>query len=74
MAVRDSAGEAIGATRAAAEGELHRAAAVPTPRSGIRQLLFPRSVAVVGASPRFAETVSALVAGDVPAWGVHPRH
>ncbi|HET8979878.1 MAG TPA: acetate--CoA ligase family protein, partial [Solirubrobacteraceae bacterium] len=55
-------------------GERHRTEAIRTPRSGIRQLLFPHSVAVVGASPRFAETISALVAGDVPAWGVHPRH
>ncbi|HET8978398.1 MAG TPA: hypothetical protein VFN87_09575, partial [Solirubrobacteraceae bacterium] len=66
MAVRDSAGGATCTTGAAAEGERHRTEAIRTPRSGIRQLLFPHSVAVVGASPRFAETISALVAGDVP--------
>jgi acetyltransferase len=38
----------------------------------VRALLFPRSVAVVGASPRRPETVSAVVRSGVPAWGVNP--
>jgi len=42
-------------------------------RGGIRELVLPRSVAVVGASPRFEQTISALVAGEVRAWGVHPH-
>jgi acetate---CoA ligase (ADP-forming) len=38
----------------------------------VRPLLFPGSVAVVGASPRHARVVEALVRSGRPAWGVHP--
>jgi acetyltransferase len=38
----------------------------------VRPLLFPRSVAVVGASPRHGRIVDQLVRSGVPAWGVHP--
>ena len=72
MAVRDSAcdrlearGDADGRPRGDVDGR---------PRGGIRELLFPRSVAIVGASPRFGDTISALVAGGARVWGVHPRH
>ena len=44
-------------------------------RGGIRPLLFPRSVAVVGASDRTAEGASALrqvLAGGAPTWFVNP--
>jgi len=44
-------------------------------RDGIRPLLFPRSVAVVGASDRTAEGASALrqvLAGGAPTWFVNP--
>jgi acetyltransferase len=43
-------------------------------RGGIGPLLFPRSVAIVGASPRVPEPIHSVVRGGVPAWGVHPRH
>ena len=42
-------------------------------RGGIGPLLFPRSVAVVGASPRLPEPVVSVLRGGVPAWGVNPR-
>jgi len=38
----------------------------------VRPLLFPRSVAVVGASPRHARIVEEVVRSGIPAWGVHP--
>jgi acetyltransferase len=38
----------------------------------VRPLLFPRSVAVVGASPRHGRIVEEVVGSGVPAWGVHP--
>jgi acetate---CoA ligase (ADP-forming) len=38
----------------------------------VRPLLFPRSVAVVGASPRHGRIVEQLVRSGLPAWGVHP--
>jgi acetate---CoA ligase (ADP-forming) len=38
----------------------------------VRPLLFPRSVAVVGASPRHGRIVEEVVRSGVPAWGVHP--
>jgi acetyltransferase len=38
----------------------------------VRPLLFPRSVAVVGASPRHGRIVEEIVRSGVPAWGVHP--
>jgi acyl-CoA synthetase (NDP forming) len=38
----------------------------------VRPLLFPRSVAVVGASPRHGRIVEELVGSGIPAWGVHP--
>jgi acetate---CoA ligase (ADP-forming) len=38
----------------------------------IRPLLFPHSVAVVGASPRHARVVEQVVRSGEPAWGVHP--
>jgi acetyltransferase len=40
--------------------------------SSARALLFPRSLAVVGASPRQATTIRNVLAGGIPAWGVHP--
>lgn len=58
------------------EGQLSRpAATVPAAlRGGVRQLIFPRSAAVIGASPRHADTIAALAASGMRAWGVHPRH
>jgi len=38
----------------------------------VRPLLFPRSVAVVGASPRHGRIVAEVVRSGIPAWGVHP--
>jgi len=38
----------------------------------VRPLLFPRSVAVVGASPRHGRIVEEVVRSRIPAWGVHP--
>ena len=38
----------------------------------VRPLLHPRSVAVVGASPRHGRIVEQLVRSGLPAWGVHP--
>jgi acyl-CoA synthetase (NDP forming) len=38
----------------------------------VRSLLFPRSVAVVGASPRHGRIVEEIVRSEIPAWGVHP--
>lgn len=40
--------------------------------SSIRALLFPRSLVVVGASPRQETTIGNVLAGGVPVWGVHP--
>jgi acetyltransferase len=39
----------------------------------VRALLFPRSLAVVGASPRNEDAVRTALAGSVPAWGVNPN-
>jgi acetyltransferase len=39
---------------------------------GVRALLFPHSLAVVGASPRNVEAVETVVRSGVPAWGVNP--
>jgi acetate---CoA ligase (ADP-forming) len=41
-------------------------------RGRIRELVFPRSIAVVGASPRLPEPILSVLRGGVPAWGVHP--
>jgi acetate---CoA ligase (ADP-forming) len=38
----------------------------------VRALLFPRSLAVVGASPRNVDAVATTVRTGVTAWGVHP--
>ena len=38
----------------------------------VRALLFPGSVAVVGASPRHGRIVDEFVRSGIPAWGVHP--
>jgi acetate---CoA ligase (ADP-forming) len=38
----------------------------------VRPLLFPRSVAVVGASPRHGRIVEEIVRSGIPASGVHP--
>jgi acetyltransferase len=38
----------------------------------VRALLFPRSLAVVGASPRNVDAVATTVRSGVRAWGVHP--
>src|SRR5262245_33286896 len=40
---------------------------------GVRSLLFPRSLVVVGASPRNVEAVETVVRSGVPAWGVNPN-
>jgi acetyltransferase len=40
----------------------------------LHQLLFPGSIAVVGASPRNANAVETVVASGVKAWGVNPNH
>ncbi len=49
--------------------------AVPSqlPSPSVRALLFPRSLAVVGASPRNAEAVETVVRSGVTAWGVNPN-
>ncbi|HEY7380520.1 MAG TPA: acetate--CoA ligase family protein [Gaiella sp.] len=39
----------------------------------VRPLLLPRSLAVVGASPRNAEAVRTALASGVPVWGVNPN-
>ena len=41
---------------------------------GVRELLLPRSLAVVGASPRFPEAIATIAAGGIPVWGVNPRY
>ncbi len=41
--------------------------------SGVRALIFPRSLAVVGASTRNVEAVETVVKSGVPAWGVNPN-
>ncbi len=41
-------------------------------RGGIEPLLLPRSVAVVGASPRHPRLIANLLGSEVPVWGVHP--
>jgi acyl-CoA synthetase (NDP forming) len=40
----------------------------------VRALLFPRSLAVVGASPRNPGPVETVVRSGLPAWGVNPNH
>ena len=40
----------------------------------VRSLLFPSSIAVVGASPRNVAAVETVVASGVAAWGVNPNH
>ena len=39
----------------------------------VRALLFPRSLAVVGASPRSVDAVETVVRSGVSAWGVNPN-
>jgi acetyltransferase len=39
----------------------------------VRSLLFPRSIAVVGASPRHVGAVETVAASGVKAWGVNPN-
>ena len=39
----------------------------------VRALLFPRSLAVVGASPRNVDAVETVLRSGVPAWGVNPN-
>ena len=41
--------------------------------SSVRALIFPRSLAVVGASPRNVDAVETVVRSGVPAWGVNPN-
>ncbi|MEO8290100.1 MAG: acetate--CoA ligase family protein [Gaiellaceae bacterium] len=43
-----------------------------TDHNQVRALLFPRSVAIVGASPRHAADIESVVRSGIPAWGVHP--
>jgi acyl-CoA synthetase (NDP forming) len=40
--------------------------------TGVRSLLFPDSIAVIGASPRNVAAVETVVASRVRAWGVNP--
>ena len=40
---------------------------------GVRSLVFPRSIAVLGASPRNVAAVETVVASGVRAWGVNPN-
>jgi len=42
-------------------------------RGGIRPLVFPRSLAVVGASPTKAQTIESVLRSGIPAWGVNPK-
>jgi acetyltransferase len=44
------------------------------PMTGVRSLLFPQSIAVVGASPRNDAAVETVLASGVRAWGVNPNH
>ncbi|HEY4621744.1 MAG TPA: CoA-binding protein, partial [Gaiellaceae bacterium] len=39
----------------------------------VRALVFPRSLAVVGASPRNVEAVETVLRSGVQAWGVNPN-
>jgi len=41
--------------------------------TGVRELVFPRSLAVVGASPRNVEAVETVLRSRVKAWGVNPH-
>ena len=41
--------------------------------SGVQALLFPRSLVVVGASPRNVDAVETVVRSGVQAWGVNPN-
>src|SRR5215831_676824 len=50
-----------------------RTARMSTVDDGVRALLFPRSLAVVGASPRNVEAVETVVRSGVRAWGVNPN-
>lgn len=40
--------------------------------AGVRSLLYPRSLAVVGASPRSAPAIENVLRSGIRAWGVHP--
>jgi acetate---CoA ligase (ADP-forming) len=40
----------------------------------VRSLIFPRSLAVVGASPRNVDAVETVLRSGLPAWGVNPNH
>ena len=42
-------------------------------RGGVRELLFPRSAAIVGASDRRAESIRNALRGAIPVWGVNPN-
>jgi acetate---CoA ligase (ADP-forming) len=42
--------------------------------TNVRSLLFPRSIAVVGASPRNVAAVETVLASGVRTWGVNPNH
>jgi acetyltransferase len=43
-------------------------------RSDVRPLLFPRSLALVGATPRRPDVVAGVLRGEVPAFGVNPNY
>jgi len=45
-----------------------------TSRPDVRPLLFPRSLALVGATPRRPDVVAGVLRGDVPAYGVNPNY
>ena len=42
-------------------------------RDDVRPLLFPRSLAVIGASPARAATIASIQRSGIPAWGVNPN-
>ncbi len=41
--------------------------------AGVRSLLFPRSIAIVGASPRRAESIETTLRSGIDVWGVNPN-
>jgi len=49
------------------------AAGSDTTLRDVRPVVFPRSLAVVGASPSRAETIASILESGIPAWGVNPN-
>src|SRR5215471_19079294 len=54
-------------------GDPRRASQECARMAGISSLLEPRSIAVVGASPRNVAAVETALASGIPAWGVNPN-